>query len=58
MHEYNDLEHMNLVRDSSNQPEWNGYYLPHYEVIRESNIITKFRVVFNESQCIRAGESF
>lgn len=50
MHEYEDLKHMKLIKESN--PKWNvqpQYYLPHHCVIKEENVTTKLRVVFDAS---------
>jgi len=56
LQEYENLNHMELVQDSSNLNQ-GKCYLPHHGVLRESSATTKLRVVFNGSQRIRSGES-
>ncbi|KMQ86943.1 hypothetical protein RF55_13931, partial [Lasius niger] len=58
MQEYEDLQHMELVEQSTNKDyDQRQNYLPHHGVLRESSITTKLRVVFNGSQRTRTGES-
>lgn len=48
MDEYQRLQHMKLVSESTVEPKY-SYYLPHHGVIREQSLTTKLRVVFNAS---------
>jgi len=45
MEEYLKLEYMSVIDD----PEDDGYYMPHHAVIKESSNTTKVRVVFDAS---------
>ncbi|XP_070526960.1 uncharacterized protein [Cardiocondyla obscurior] len=45
--EYKNLDHMTLADNINN--DQSSYYLLHHEVLRESSITTKLRVVFNGS---------
>nr|XP_012232071.1 PREDICTED: uncharacterized protein LOC105677796 [Linepithema humile] len=56
MHEYHDLQHMELVNAPLGREE-HTCYLPHHGVLCESSATTKLRVVFNESQRTRSGKS-
>ncbi|XP_063980945.1 uncharacterized protein LOC135164483 [Diachasmimorpha longicaudata] len=53
--EYEDLGHMRRVSEES-EPSV-SYYLPHHGVLREDNITTKLRVVFNGSSKTTSGVS-
>lgn len=45
MEDYLRLDHMSVI----NEPDDDGYYMPHHAVIKESSITTKVRVVFDAS---------
>lgn len=47
--EYQRLGHMVAV-DTLDKPATSTYYLPHHGVLRENNLTTKLRVVFNASR--------
>nr|CAI5820348.1 unnamed protein product [Callosobruchus analis] len=56
MHEYEKLGHMTrLNEDDDDKPE---YFMPHHGVLKESNLTTKLRVVFNASSPSSTGISF
>lgn len=54
--EYEDLNHMQRVKDNQNEPK-RVYYLPHHGVYREQSLSTKLRVVFNGSSKTTTGYS-
>ncbi|XP_076658358.1 uncharacterized protein LOC143362242 [Halictus rubicundus] len=47
LREYNDLGHMTEITSYDNKSK--GYYIPHHAVIKEANLSTKVRVVFDAS---------
>jgi len=52
--EYQKLGHMVAV-DTSDKSSSSTYYLPHHGVLRENNLTTKLRVVFNASSRTNSG---
>lgn len=57
MNEYENLGHMKLVLENSNESEHESYYLPHHAVIKASSTTTKTRVVFDGSARTTTGVS-
>lgn len=57
MQEYEDLQHMEIVSPPCHEDGQSRCYLPHHGVFKESSSTTKLRVVFNESQRTKAGDS-
>ncbi|XP_011258489.2 uncharacterized protein LOC105252680 [Camponotus floridanus] len=57
MKEYEDLQHMKLITEANTEHLHPNFYLPHHGVWRESNTITKLRVVFNGSSRTTSGVS-
>ncbi|XP_029666087.1 uncharacterized protein LOC115237287 [Formica exsecta] len=48
INEYEKLQHLKLVQENSiNSESHHHYYLPHHGVVREHNLTTELRVVFN-----------
>ena len=55
MQEYLNLGHMCTTQD--NDPKHHGFFLPHHAVIKEDNLTTKIRVVFDGSAKSSSGIS-
>ena len=55
MQEYLNLGHMSTTQDSD--PKHHGFFLPHHAVIKEDNLTTKIRVVFDGSTKSSSGIS-
>lgn len=51
--EYLNLKHMSLIEN----PDDDGYYMPHYAVIKDSSHTTKIRIVFDASAKANNGVS-
>lgn len=56
MQEYERLHHMIRVPDGQPEPQF-VYYLPHHRILRQNNLTTKLRVVFNGSSRTECGPS-
>lgn len=57
MNEYLALGHMKPVsKDNLNRPVDRVYYLPHHAVLKEINLTTKLRVVFDGSAITSNGK--
>jgi len=54
LHEYESLGHMTEVKEADTQE---GCFLPHHPVLKESNVTTKLRVVFDASAKTTSGFS-
>jgi len=54
MYEYLELDHMELVDESTDLPT---YYLQHHAVFKADSSTTKMRVVFNGSAAASSGLS-
>lgn len=57
MKEYEDLQHMQRIKDMDAELLQPNFYLPHHGVWRESSTTTKLRVVFNGSSLTTSGIS-
>lgn len=57
MKEYEELGHMELVKDGEDEIEGETWYLPHHAAMKECSTSTKLRVVFDTSCKTQSGVS-